>query len=44
VLVQANKKWLSIAKTLAYSATKFIMAVKRFMIQAQGPVDYNGYR
>ncbi len=36
VFVKASKKWLTIAKALAYSTKKLIIPVKSFMIQAPG--------
>ncbi len=35
VPVQANKKWLTLMKTLAYYVTELITAVISFMMQAQ---------
>ena len=34
LFVKASKEWLIMAKALAYCTTKYITAVKRFMIQA----------
>ncbi len=38
VFVRASKKWLAIAKALAYCTTESITAVKSFMIQDPGQV------
>ncbi len=40
--VKASKKWLTIAKALAYSNTELITAIKSFMIQALS-LDYKTF-
>ncbi len=42
MFVKASKKWLTVAKAIAYCTTGLITAVKSFMIQAPSSVQMVG--